>query len=84
MKKSILTSSFLLGLIGFTLGQVPPKKKITPPSKLQHDNEIIALKKQDLQNYAAFKTSPAFIPLIEDKLISPKIEIRKKVKTVNK
>ena len=85
MKKSLLTSGFLLGLITFTLGQVSQKKHVTPhPSSLQHDNEIIALKKQDLQKESNSASSPAFILITSEKLNKPKKEDTRKSKSVNK
>ena len=72
MKKSLLTSGFLFGLLSFTLGQVSQKKHVTPPTSLQHDNEIIALKKQYLQKAADFKSSPEFIPITSEQSIKPK------------
>lgn len=84
MKKSLLTSSFLFGLISFSLGQVSPKKHLTPPTSLQHDNEIIALKKQDLQKASNSTSSPAFILITSEKLSNPKKEHSKKSKSLNK
>lgn len=84
MKKSILTSSFLLGLISFTLGQVSQKKHLTPPTSLQHDKEIIALKKQDLEKAVYSASSPELISLTSEKLRKPKVEATRKSKSVNK
>lgn len=84
MKKSLLTSGFLLGLISFTLGQVSQKKHVTPPTSLQHDNEIIALKKQELQKANEFAISPVFIPLTPELYIKPKTVDAKKIKPIKK
>ena len=85
MKKSLLTSGFLFGLISFSIGQITQKKHLTPTTNLQHDNEIIALKKQDLQKVShSASSSSAFIPITPEKLIKPKKEYPIKSKSLNK
>ena len=84
MKKAFFTSCFLFGLISFSIGQTKQKKHVATTSSMQHDNEIIALKKQEIQRESELTSSSVIVPLTPELQVKSKVAPTKKLKSIKK